>query len=96
MRQNIPLFGFFVGLVLPLIAVALLYFPFNNGSDFYTYFVKVFRRPDLGAKVLSLALIANVLPIIYFNRKRYDYAIRGLLSSFIIYALVILLMRFVF
>lgn len=95
MRINIPFVGFLTGLVLPAITVAVLYFVFGKGTTFESYITDLFKDGDLAAKILSLGLIANVLPIMYFSSKRYDYALRGLFSAFILYAVLILLLKFV-
>jgi len=95
MRLNYPLSGLLVGIILPMLGIVLLYFIMFNQYTFMGYINNIFKDGDLAAKVLSLALIANVLPIMYFSRKQYDYAIRGLMSAFVLYAFIICYLKFV-
>jgi|GEM_PF-389042 len=92
--------GFLIGLLFPLLGVLLLYFFWTGQASFASYlkmFV-AFDSPVLlsnASKVISLSMIANLLPFYFFlNRKQY-LTVRGILMSMVLIGVLIVLYRFV-
>lgn len=47
------------------------------------------------AMVLSLSILANIIPFMYCTSKRLDYTARGILVATMLYAVLIVLLKFV-
>jgi amino acid permease len=96
MKRNVPFLGFVLGLIFPMIGLVIMYFAwFHNGNTFAAYLQTLLRQHDLGAKVLTLSLILNLIPFIFYTSKRLDYTARGILSATILYGVLIILLKFV-
>lgn len=93
-------FGLIIGLLFPVIGVFLLYFVWAGGVSLPNYFkmFTTFDSPTLmntSSKALSLAMITNLIPFYFFlNRKQY-MAVRGILISMVLIAVLIVLYKFV-
>jgi hypothetical protein len=49
----------------------------------------------IAALVLSLSLLANAIPFIFYTNRRLDLTARGILVATILYAVLIVLLRYV-
>jgi hypothetical protein len=49
----------------------------------------------MSSKVLTLSLLINLVPFLYCNVKRLDYAMKGIVIATMIYAVFIVLIKFV-
>ncbi len=91
-----PVSGFLVGLFLPLLGAVLVYFWLFQASLSFEQFLNIlFKEPKQAAKVLSLAIIPNMLALMYFNRRKNTEVVRGLMAVNVIWIVLFILQRFV-
>ena len=97
-RRDTPIFGLLIGLTTLLVGLAIVYlFLYRNaqGMSLSAFLGALRYTPDQAAKVLSLALIAEIIPITWVKRKRFDGAARGMFIVVMLTALFILWLKFV-
>ena len=96
MNRNSPILGFFIGAVFPLIGFIIVYFIFRNGSQSIESFVSnsCSNNKNL-ARLLTLSILANLAPFVYFNTKRLDYLSKGVFIATMIYVVFIILLMYV-
>jgi len=93
------LIGLIAGLVFPVLGIMLLFFFWGDGN-FGKYLgmffdLKNYIKIDRASKVLSLSLIANLIPFYYFlNRKKYQTT-KGIILATFLYCVLIVLYKFV-
>jgi amino acid permease len=95
MKRDVPVLGFIIGAILPLVGFFIAYLIFKQGeslSEFITY-----RWPNhkAFAKIMTLSLLINLLPFVWFNSKRKDYLARGVFIATMLYVVFIILVMFV-
>jgi hypothetical protein len=95
MKRNIPMFGFVIGVLMPVIGFFLVYLILFRTYTFGDFGAYLMHNHDKAAMVISLAMIMNVIPFIYFTNKRLDFSARGVLIATMLYALLVILLRFV-
>jgi amino acid permease len=96
MKRNIPVLGFIIGALTPLIGFAIVYFIFRNGSQSIADFAKAYWANNRTfAKLMTLSLLANLIPFVYCNSKRLDYTSRGIFVATMLYVVFIVLLMFV-
>lgn len=95
MRINQPIVGFFIGLVMPLLGFLVVYLVLGSGLDLAAFFRYVMGSHKSLAKVLSLSILANIIPFLLFTRRRLDYAARGVFIATVLYAVAIVIFKFV-
>ena len=95
MKVNNPIVGFIIGLAGPLIGITILKFMWFKNDEFGDYISRLSHSHDMAFKVVSLALLVNLLPFLLFNNKRYDNASRGIVVATMLYAVFIILVRYV-
>ncbi len=95
MKRNVPLLGFVIGVIMPMLGLLIVYLVKFPGESFETFSSTLLRNGDLTAKVLSLSIIANILPFIFYTNKRLDLTARGVLIATMLYAVLIVLLKFV-
>lgn len=66
-----------------------------QGQSFDAFFRILLKEHDVTAKVLSLSIIANIIPFIFYTNKRLDLTARGVLIATVLYAVLIVLLKFV-
>lgn len=93
MRINQPIVGFFIGLLMPVIGFLVVYAVLGGGFGLATWVQNIFSYPKGLAKVLSLSILANILPFMLFTTKRLDYAARGVFIATMLYAVAIVLLK---
>ncbi len=97
MKINVPIVGFIIGLFMPFIGVAIMYALWGRGGETFGSFIRsLFVMHDLGGKVFTLSLLANLAPFIYFTSRRNDYAARGVFVITMLYVVFIVLLKFNF
>lgn len=85
--------GLFAGLMLPVIALALLYqLEFANFSP--EQFIRQLRAFDLLAAVVALILIPNFLVFFLFLRKEWNESARGMVGITLLWVIGYLLQGF--
>ncbi|OJW81350.1 MAG: hypothetical protein BGO69_13705 [Bacteroidetes bacterium 46-16] len=95
MKRNVPIFGLLIGLVTPVIGFVIMYFIWGHGTPFNAFVRGLVNNHDLASKVLSLSLLLNLLPFSLCTRKRLDYVARGILVATMLYAVFIILIKYV-
>ena len=95
MKRNVPILGFIIGIIMPVIGMLLVYLILFHNSSFGDFFKVLRHSHDEAAKVLSLSILLNILPFIFYTNKRLDLTARGILIATILYAVLIILLRFV-
>jgi hypothetical protein len=95
MKRNVPVFGLLLGIIFPLLGMLILYLIKFNNMQIGAFIGTFMQDHKLAAMVLSLSLIANAIPFIYYTNKRLDLTARGILIATMLYALVIVLLKFV-
>lgn len=95
MKRNIPILGFAIGVLMPFLGLIIMYFLKARGLGFGEFLSELIRRPKEAATVLSLCLLAEIIPFIYYTNKRLDLTARGILIATILYAVFIVLLKFV-
>jgi hypothetical protein len=97
MKRNVPILGFFIGLILPLIGLLVMYLiRFKTQYSFPDFLGILWRQRQVASSVFSLSLLANIIPFIYYTNKRLDHTARGILVITILYAVVCVLLKFNF
>ncbi len=95
MKRNVPVFGLIIGIIFPMLGMLVMYLIKFTGTPF-TEFIRVMTsNHKVAAMVLSLSLLANAIPFIYYTNKRLDFTARGILIATMLYAVIIVLLKFV-
>jgi amino acid permease len=91
--------GLLAGIVFPVLGILVLYFFWGSGS--FPKYIQMFFdtnnpfRMDKASKVVSLSLIANLIPFYYFlNRKSYQTT-KGIILASFLYCLLIVMYKFI-
>lgn len=95
MNRNVPIFGFVIGLIFPLLGLLVMYLIKFSGTPFSSFIQILTQDYKLASSVLSLSLMAEAIPFIYYTNKRLDLTARGILIATVLYAVLIVLLRFV-
>lgn len=96
MKRNVPIFGFFIGLLLPVLGLFIVFLilggDYNGIGDFIR---SIFNNGKIAALYLTLALLINIAPFIFYTNKRLDLTARGILVATMLYAVLIVLIKYV-
>ena len=95
MKKNVPILGFIIGLILPMLGLVLVYFLKFKGVGFEAFFKGFFADGKVAAKILTLSILINLAPFIYYTNKRLDHTARGVFVVTMIYVAFILLLKYV-
>ena len=95
MRLNQPIVGLFLGLFTPILGFVIVYFILGHGMGFSSFFEFLRERPSEAAKVISLSVLANLAPFMYFNRRRLDQTVKGIVIATILYAVGFIYVKYV-
>jgi len=87
--------GFVIGLVLPILGLVIMKFLWYRHDTFNEFYHTLIYSHSVLTKVLTLSLLLNLVPFIYANSKRLDYLMRGVVIATVLYALVIVLLMYV-
>lgn len=94
MKRNIPLLGFVLGAVMPLIGFLVVYLVLGRGQSLGAFTGSLWHSHQNLAKVISLSILANVIPFILYTNKKLDLTARGIFIATMLYAVVIVLVKF--
>ena len=94
MRINQPIVGLLLGLFMPLLGLVLVYFILGQGLGFSNFLDQLGSRPSHAAKVLSLSVLANLIPFLYFNRRRLDQTVKGIVIATVLYMVAFIYVKF--
>lgn len=96
MKRNVPIFGFLIGLLLPVLGLFIVFLilggDYNGISDFLR---SIFNNGKVAALYLTLGLLINIAPFIFYTNKRLDLTARGILVATMLYAVLIVLIKYV-
>lgn len=96
MKRNVPVLGFIIGALVPLLGYFIVYLIFRNGGQSLESFTAAYWPDNKNfAKILTLSILANLVPFVYCNFKRYDYVSRGVFIATMLYVVFIVLLMFV-
>lgn len=96
MNRNIPIFGFVIGVLLPVLGLFIVYFAMGGYSNgFADFFRTMMRSRSEAALILTLSLLINIAPFIYYTNKRLDLTARGILVATVLYGTLIVLIKYV-
>lgn len=95
MRINQPIVGLVIGLLMPLLGFVVVYFILGQGMGFAAFADMLRARPSEAAKVISLSALANLAPFMYFNRRRLDQTVKGIVIATILYMVAFIYVKFV-
>ncbi len=95
MKLNLPITGFIIGLLLPLVGMFITYMLKAHGESVGSFVTLVIHQKGVAAKVVLLSVLINLIPFAWFNVKRLDYAMRGVFVATMLYALLVIMLMFV-
>ncbi|MBP6456564.1 MAG: hypothetical protein KA275_07535 [Chitinophagaceae bacterium] len=98
MNRDQLFFGFFLGILIPILGVLLFYVfkyvPYNVPLIDFINLIKT--NTHLIPKILSLGLIACIPLITYYKNRRRNKTLTGIFIAILFYALIIILYKFNF
>ena len=95
MQRNVPVLGLIIGIIFPMLGMLVMYLIKFTGTPFGEFIDAMGNNHKVAAMVLSLSLLANAIPFIYYTNKRLDLTARGILIATMLYAVLIVLLKFV-
>jgi hypothetical protein len=96
MKRNVPIFGFVIGLFAPVLGLLIVYLIMGGNNDgIGDFFNDMFRMRSIASLYITLSLLINLLPFIYCTNKRLDQTARGILVATMLYAVFIILIKYV-
>jgi hypothetical protein len=95
MRRDTPIFGFFIGILLPFVGLIIIYFLWGHHQGFGAFLKSMTHLKGMASKVLTLSILINLIPFAYCNIKRIDQTMRGIFIATMLYVLLIVLIMFV-
>ena len=93
LKYDKQIIGFVAGFVFPLLVGLTIYFFSTDGMGIIQYLKQIFRS-NIITHSISLCVFPNVLIFLIFNRLDMMNATRGVLTVTIIWALVMLALKF--
>lgn len=95
MKRNVPILGLILGLILPVLGFFIVYLILFPHTSFHYFFNTVKSSHSIASKVLSLGLLINLVPFIFYTSRRLDLTARGILVATVLYFVFIILLKFV-
>lgn len=98
MKRNSPIFGFLIGLILPIAGFMIMYLwwgKFEHKMGFGEFVHNLSADHKAFAKVLTMSLLINLIPFAYCNVKRIDQTLRGIFVITMVYVVIILYTMFI-
>lgn len=95
MRVNQAIVGLFIGLIVPFLGFVVVYFLFSHGLSFSSFTSRISGQSSEAAKIISLSVLANLIPFLYFNRRRLDQTVKGIVIATVLYMVFFLYVKFV-
>lgn len=89
-RLNKVPIGLGIGLILPFIALIVVYFILSSNTSFITFLENSFVL-KLQIQIISLAIVPNLVAFYIFIRLNYLYTARGMLIitfAYVIFAII--------
>ena len=82
--------GFWLGMGLPVIIFVIMFFIKDPDASFSNYLKNLWQFRIL-IKLMSLCVFPNLLIFMFFYRRKYDMAARGVIMATFVYAFVVLI-----
>ena len=95
MKRDIPILGFIIGLLLPLVGVIIMYFLWGNHEGIFEFIRSLTHLKGMASKVLTLSLLINLVPFVFYTSKRLDQTAKGVFIATMIYAVIVVFIKFV-
>jgi len=95
MNKNVPVYGLLLGLLFPILGLIVTYLIKFSGASFGDFIQVLVHDHKAAALMLAFSLFANLVPFIYFTNKRLDQTAKGVLIATMLYALLIILLKYV-
>jgi hypothetical protein len=95
MRLNQPIVGLIIGLFMPLLGFITVYFVKARAMGMDAFLSHLQANHDAAGVVITLSVLANLIPFLIFNRRRQDQAVKGVVIATILYALFFVYVKFV-
>lgn len=83
-------YGFWPGLIFPLIMFLIMYLVRYQEVGFWDYLQNLWRFQIL-IKLMTLCVLPNLLLFLIFFKKKYDMAARGVLMATFFYAFIVII-----
>ncbi|MDR3679989.1 MAG: hypothetical protein P4L41_08480 [Flavipsychrobacter sp.] len=96
MNRNVPLLGFVIGLIFPILGLVVVNFTLLHGLPLGEFMNMLLHERDVASKVVSLSLLANLIPFVYYTSKRLDYTAKGIFIITMIFVAIAVLLKFNF
>lgn len=98
MLRNNYLFGFFLGAIIPLLGICMVYIIRYMPKDVsVAYFIEILQQnPRAISSTLSLGLIACIPLFTYYKNRRLYKTLYGIFVAVAIYALIVVGYKFDF
>ena len=90
--NSIP-FGLMAGVVVPLLTLVIFYLISSSDQSFSEFLVFIVSRKKLSS-LISLSLVPDLLVFFIFIWLNYLYSARGVLAAVFLFALVVVLTKF--
>lgn len=84
-----------LGLLFPLLGYLVVYFILGRGGSFTDFSNSIVHNGDLAGKVISLSVLANLIPFLYFNKYRRDLTVKGIVIATILFGILFVYMKYV-
>ncbi len=91
-KFNNQLFGVILGLLLPVLSFLGIYLVLSGSLSLTEYFQKIYQSP-IFTKLLSLAVIPNLLLFFIFIWLNYLKSARGIVGATILSAFIIIVLK---
>jgi hypothetical protein len=94
MNRNNAILGLVLGIIFPFLGVLVIYVVKFNNDSLGNFLHILFQQSKVGSVIFSLALLSNLVPFFYFTNRRLDNTSKGVLIATMLYAVLIIIMRF--
>lgn len=94
-RLNTIAFGLIAGLLVPLLAIVIFYLVSSQGKAFPEFLEFIVSRKKLSS-LISLSLVPDLLVFFIFIWLNYLNSARGVLAAVFLFALIVVLTKFLF
>lgn len=96
-KFNKPIVGLALGIITPLICLSIyyLYLSAKKGGLNFSGFIETLTSNDALIPVLSICVLPNLILYFIFKKLDYWYAIRGVVTSVLLYTLTVFVLKFI-
>lgn len=95
MNRNVPVLGLLLGIIFPILGLLVVYLVKFSNASMGDFFQVLFNDHKAAALMLAFSLFANLIPFIYYTNKRLDGTAKGVLIATMLYAVLIVLLKYV-